>query len=122
MTRLPLLLLSLLAACTSTGPSDILTVLNRSPSTLVVLALPAVSGPVVDPAPQLGVIPENRRVEAGGTLGIDTVPGQRPGDGILLFVYAVGSDAVARFVESRIVEPTRLDRFPTVTLTIGATP
>lgn len=108
--RNALLALLLLTGCSSTNPGgDILTVVNQTPSSLVVFA--HLNGALVDPVPVLepGTYSDNL-IPPGGSLAVDEVPSYDAGSDISLFVYSVRLVNVAEFAQFRLVTAAELNK------------
>jgi hypothetical protein len=105
-----LLGLLLLTGCSSTSPGgDILTIVNQTPSTLVVFPHPG--GTLIDPVPVLepGTYSDNL-IPPGGSLAVDEIPGYDAGGDIALFVYSVRLVNVAEFAQFRLVTAAEMNK------------
>ena len=114
--RKSLLALFLLSGCSSTSPGgDILTVVNQTPSSLVVF--PHLNGALVDPVPVLepGTYSDHL-IPPGGSLAVDEVPGYTEGSDVSLFVYTVRLENVAEFAQFRLVTAAELNKSRRVVL------
>ena len=104
------LLLTGVSACSSTSENgEVVTVWNRTTSDLAVFPLGEGRGPLVDPNPLMppGTFPNNR-LDAGLSIGFDTVDGYAADAGIILFIYRVEPDGSASLVDYRTVSVAEL--------------
>lgn len=97
--RRMLLALLLLGGCATDPDGEILTVINRTPGPVLVLAH---SGVTIEPAPELDptLFPE-KIIPPGRALALDGITGYEPGHDVLLSVYSVRLETSAYLVESR---------------------
>lgn len=91
--------LLLLAGCAeSTGPDVLFSLRNDTGMVLAWVAVPAVQGAVIDPAPFLAPgTYEDRTILPGRTAPVPAVAGLDPGGDVLVFLYDVQADGSGAF-------------------------